>query len=647
MGIQTKIVEFFKPKSLPLSLDTTNRESIRRAVEFLSSIPEISEAFTQADIELALDDRGWLVGGKRMAGELDPLSRQVQVNQSRYYWLRDPLAKQAVRLWTDYAFGADAVTWMCDNKDVQEKINEFMTDRRNRTICSRKGMRRMSQKFLVDGEIFFAFFADGTVRTFDCLQITDIITDPDDEDKVLAYKRVTAPANSGIQAKTLYYKPWTAEDGDEATLSTIKDPATSGTITLEDDVIMYHLAFDSLDKRGNTLFGACSGWSREHRRFMEARVALTQALSRFAYKGTVKGGQKLVDSIAGKMASTFSQTGLDGGTEHNPANAPGGQFWRNEGIDIEQMPRGTGANDAAADANQLKLMVSAGTGIFLHYFGDPSTGNLATATAMELPMLKMFGAYQQLWKDAWRDIFSIVIEEDPDSPAEDINIEMPPILDDDLAASATFLTSLTTVFPEAKTPDLLKMMLISMGVQNIEEVMKTIAENKIKVDQAAADLADQQHQQAMALATAKIPGKNGTPDNGGAAGTNQDATESEVNESEDEARDEQGRWTSSDFEKTQQQKGAKYNPTTHYKKAAAVGEAQTARANGHTVGVYKRTIPSHYVTAGGSTSGAFVKSENHYIVKDTSHLPPKSDTTEAARIDKLAAALSSLVEVMK
>jgi hypothetical protein len=48
-------------------------------------------------------------------------------------------------------------------------------------------------------------------------------------------------------------------------------------------------------------------------------------------------------------------------------------------------------------------------GIFEHYFGDPSTGNLATATAMELPMLKMFEFEQQVWEDILEDLFDFVI----------------------------------------------------------------------------------------------------------------------------------------------------------------------------------------------------------------------------------------------
>jgi len=531
MGIQESIRNLFAPqKEESLSMSEMTSLSTKAAVDFLSQIPEISEAFTQADIELALDDRGWLVGGKRMAGELDPLSRQVQVNRARYYWLRDPLAKQAVRLWTDYAFGDTAVTWTCEeDSGVEDRLNKFMNDRRNRRITSRAGMRRMSQRLLVDGEIFFALFDDGTIRYFDCLQITDIICDPDDEDTVKAYKRETAGANN-TASKTLYYQPW---DSDDETPDVV-DPATKKSFTLETKVKIYHLAFDALDKRGNSLFGACSDWSREHRRFMIARVALTQALSRFAYKGTVKGGQKIVDSIRSKMESTFAQTGLSGGTEKNPPNAPGGTWLQNEGINLEAMPRTTGANDAKADADGLKLMVSAGTGIMLHYFGDPSTGNLATATAMELPMLKMFGAYQQFWKDAWRDIFSIVLEEDPDKPLETIAIEMPAIIEDDLAALGTFITQLTTAFPEAKVPEVLQMCLTSMGVQNINDVMGTIEKQKEANDALAAKNAALQ---AKAIAAKPIGANgnganNGTPPDGGVAGTNTDTTEA-VSEADD------------------------------------------------------------------------------------------------------------------
>jgi hypothetical protein len=170
---------------------------------------------------------------------------------------------------------------------------------------------------------------------------------------------------------------------------------------------------------------------------MEARVAITQALSKYAYKLSVKGGQRTVDAVKDKLQSTYAKNAANS-VERNPQTAPGGTWVQNDALDLAAVPKATGAGDSEKDGNQLKLMVCAGTGIMLHYFGDPSTGNLATATAMELPMLKMFDSYQESWKDAWCDIFSIVLDEDPDDAAdinEMVTVELPPILADDLGCS--------------------------------------------------------------------------------------------------------------------------------------------------------------------------------------------------------------------
>jgi hypothetical protein len=450
----------------------------------------LREAFTQADIELALDDRGWLVGGKRMAGELDPLSRQVQVNKSRYYWLRDPLVQQAVRLWTDYTLGDTGVDWDCEDAGVKQGIDDFMKSVRNRRLCSPMGQDRLSKKLLVDGELFLCQWDDGLMRDFDCLTITDLITDPDDEDTVWGYKRVMMPryggespsyyAQKGVN-QTLYYYSWEAE-GDEPLYDPSKGPDAKVQAESDGNPKIYHLPFNSLSQRGNPLISSCSDWSREHRRFLTLRVAITQALGKFAFKATVKGGQKMINTVRQKLESTFAQTGLSGGTEHQPDHAAGSTWLQNDGISLDSMPRVTGASEAKTDADNLKLLVAAGTGIMLHYFGDPSTGNLATATAMELPM---FMKNQVFWRGAWRDMMGRAIGEDvntPESKKADIKIVYPNIIEEDLAALAQFLTSVTGVFPEAKVPSLLRQSLASANVPNLDEVMDEIKDNKDQMD---------------------------------------------------------------------------------------------------------------------------------------------------------------------
>ena len=98
----------------------------------------------------------------------------------------------------------------------------------------------------------------------------------------------------------------------------------------------------------------------------------------------------------------------------NPVNAdlPGqsAQVWMSsDNFDLTPMPK-SGATVAVDDGRRALLMVCAATGIYEHYFGDPSTGNLATAKAMEQPMLLMFQERQELWKDVFTTIIDYVLD---------------------------------------------------------------------------------------------------------------------------------------------------------------------------------------------------------------------------------------------
>jgi hypothetical protein len=485
--------------------------------EALIGIPELAEAFTRADLELALDDRGWINPmSQNSIGEIDGATRKVLVKRARMYWSRDPLAHQAVRIWTDYGIG-DGISFNVAGKNktakpgksktagtnpIQQKLNKFWKARANRTLLSSRGMQKLSRRLLVDGEIFFAIFGepdaeDKIIRTIDPIQITDRITDPDDDEHVLAYRRVLASSN-----KVLYFADWTATEEDKALAQEQKDPETGKTITLEEDVVVYHLPFDDFGWRGNGLLLPALDWSREHRRFMEARVAITQALSKFAHKLTIKGGQALLDQLKKRVQSSHVETG---GTqlEKNPQGAPGSTWFQNAGANLEQMPRATGAGDAKQDGDGLKLMVCAATNIMLHYFGDPSTGNLATATAMELPMLKSFTAYQRLWTDAIRDVFSIVLNEQPEDEPAVIDIDLPPILKDDLRNLGQAITAIGALFPEIGVDEVLQAMLVALGINNVEDVMDSIREKR---EELAADDAKRQAVLAKAAAAA---GKQG------------------------------------------------------------------------------------------------------------------------------------------
>lgn len=425
-----------------------------------------------ADITLALEDVGWMTQAKSNTGQLSVERRTQIIKECRMYWHRDPHCKQAVRLWTDYAVGT-GIIYKSEDAAIQKKLDKFWKYHKNRCLTSSQGQDELSTQELIDGDIFFAIFTDGDVpviRTIDCLQITAEISDPEDDRTIIAFRREFTGLKG--QITKLYYKNWCAEDSD---VSKAVDPDSGKSFAVEDNVVIYQHSFDKFGKRGNGLLSTVVDWSRYHRQFMNARVALTQALAKFAYKLTAKGSQKVVDAIATQLGSTLATTGTTSGLDKNPPTTPGGTWVQNQGLDIMPMPRATGGGDAKSDGDQLKLMVSAGTNIMLHYFGDPSTGNLATAEAMELPMLKSFTRYQESWKDCWRDLFSIVLEEGLDDEPAEIKIHLPPMLKDDLSRLGQFLMGLHQVFPEIQVPEILEMCLVALGAPNVEETMAAIA----------------------------------------------------------------------------------------------------------------------------------------------------------------------------
>jgi hypothetical protein len=506
---------------------TTKRTSIKEStvtvgqmVDTLMLIPELAEAYSRADLELALEDRGWLQSNQQSATvETDIVTRRQWVLRSRMYWQRDPLAKQAVRLWTDYALG-NGITFQTDEEGstqqttakkkkpvavqaadaqatgpVQKRLNKFWKDRRNRRMLNSAGQRRLSKKLLVDGELFCAVFLNkGTregeiLRTVDPLQITDFICDPDDDEHILAYRRLL-PNN-----KSMYYADWTLDESELALAEQQK--CGQERVVLQKDVVIHYLPFDTLNKRGDGLLVAALDWTREHRRFMEARVAIVQALAKFAWKGDVKGGQAALTAIQKRLASSISTDKTI--NEKNPAAAAGSTWLQNAGLNLDPMSRVTGAGDAKSDGDQFKLMVSAATGIMLHYFGDPSTGNLATSVSMELPMLKQFGSYQQLWKDFWRDVFTTVLAEDVDAEPAVIDIDLPPIVDADITKLGTALSSLLTALPELKQEEVCAMVLTALGLNNVDEIMKKVIDSRTENKEQQAKQFEMDNAKAAAI----------------------------------------------------------------------------------------------------------------------------------------------------
>lgn len=464
------------------------RQVAEQLLDALSQLPELRESYgSSADISLNIEDKGWirLTQNSGIFGESDTQTRRRTIERARAYWLKDPLAHQAVRLWTDYSIG-DGINFSCENTGSDTVLRSFWENTNNRKQFSAEGQRINSNRLLVDGEVFFALVGaspDVAVRTIDPLEISSIIADPDDADRILFYKREWIPSDIQQRPQGLkirYYRDYTV------------DPAEAGELAgqldaeLDPDVCIYHAAFDRYGRWGNSLLTSALDWNREHRRFMEARVSIIQSLARFAFKAKVAGGSAAINAMKSQLNT-------------NAANQqPLGATWlENTGIEMNAMPRDTGAASAKGDGDMLKLQVCAATGIMQHYLGDPSTGNLASTTAMELPMLKMFASYQRLWTDVYKDIFCYVAGAERSGDIG-LDIDWPPIIDIDDNLRAQAISTMVTTFPALADVDAVKLQALETlrinDVENVLEEFKTAADTR----KAEADAIQQQEIQNAA-----------------------------------------------------------------------------------------------------------------------------------------------------
>jgi len=434
----------------------------RDELEFL-----IREATQAVEDDLALEDTGWINLSGTTGDVITSQERITNLRLSRLYAIKDPMGKQAIRLWTDYTFGTGMV-WDTEDEGAKKALESFWNAKANKTVLSARGQRKSSDKLLVDGEIFFAIFlgADtATIRQIDPLEITEIITDPDDKENVRFYRRQWTDAQ-GKSHEDIYRS--TTNIKGETTLDMY-----GKSIKHTDDALIYHLTYNTISQRGNPLLLPALIWMKYHTKFLGSRIAVMLALAKFAWRSKVKGGQTAVDAI---KAKTDAQ-----------AISAGSQLVENLGVDTTPIKTETGASAAYQDGRMIKLMIAAAVGIPEQYFGDISIGNLATAKTVELPMMKMFQSYQAVWNDTYQDIDEVILEHAGISPDKwYIDRDFPKITPIDILQVATALTQILQVLPAlGDSEDVKQIALLALGVNDPAEVLDALSK-EAKANPSAA-----------------------------------------------------------------------------------------------------------------------------------------------------------------
>jgi hypothetical protein len=476
---------------------------LKKMVEMVRALENNEELFTEriAELEFALEDADWLKLSMESEKEF---SRQGidNINQlARLSWLKNPLIRRAVLTQANYVFG-QGINLNSDNEQVDAVIQKFLDDPKNKVeLTDHAQLMIKEQELQLFSNIFFVFFTDRKtgrvrVRTIPVDEVRQIITDPDDNKTPLYYKRVYVPQEFDPRTgetrpgteKIIYYRDW---KNTKQTIVFGKDQKT--------DASVYHVKVNALTdmKFGVSEVYSALDWSSAHKGFLEDWTTIVKAYARFAWRLTSKtrAGQAAAKQ---KLSTTLDSTS---GKEDNPTPSAGSILAEVEGGVKMDPIKTAGATTAADDGDKLIHMVSAATGIFYHYLvGDPSTGNLATAKAMEYPMQLQFKNRQGLWETVLKNILEFVTLQSVKAPVgimkgtierdeygEEIiklegdeemsmNISFPDILEKDLTERIDAIIKAATL--DGKTPKyieketLLRMLLETLGYTDVDEMIE-------------------------------------------------------------------------------------------------------------------------------------------------------------------------------
>lgn len=471
-------------------------------VEIVSpkTLQKLTESLTIA--ERALEDLGW-VGLNGNSSETSQTaakeSYELMVKRSRLSYITNPLTAQAVNLTTFYTFGSglQAPKVKEGNEEVQSLIDKFWKDPDNKLcLTESEAQLKLSNKLQYDGELAFVLQVDTDgsvyVRLIDPLSIASVIFDNKDTMRPMFYKRLKKGSLTEYE-----YIP-DIDNGVAVLKDAGGDFLTKWSVKLGDwgikpeDVMQNSFVFhvktnnDILDVRGIPDVWRALGFLESNRKINSDMATFINAQSQYAVKKKVQGTKAQVNAMASRLRQ-------DPNTLRNPSYQAGSTLVQNSLVDTEMvaLPSSTGQLFEVGIRRTL-LMVASNFGIMEHYFGDPGTGNLATATAMELPMLKKFMARQKMWESIFARIINfqldmaivhtrtgavelneirnrVVIKNDFED--REFDIDFPPILDKDVKM-------LVDAYATAKKEGLMpietaqRMFLIAAGVNNIEEEME-------------------------------------------------------------------------------------------------------------------------------------------------------------------------------
>lgn len=440
-----------------------------------------------AELELALEDRGW----KRQLAIADSEFSRYGIQQiiliSQLYFIKNPLIKRGISIASYYVFGR-GLEISTDETAANEELTLFLEA--NKKELGHAGLVAKESTLHTDGNLFFVFFSSAetgtvSVRTISALEIQEIITDPDDSSRPWFYRRVWARRRFNIADGRSVIEPaeeWYPDAGYDPDLR----PPTIGGKPVNWDTPIMHEKIGGLAKWhfGVPDVYAALDWARAYKSFLEDWATINRALARFAWSVETKGGPAAITNFQAMMASTLGNAGDQ--PERNPSPTVGSAFI--SGPDNKVTPIKTaGTTTGPEECRRLLHMVAMSFGLPETFFGDASVGSLATAKSLDRPTELKFLEAQERWRELLQRICRYALKrsaaapggrlrEAKASPDVPIKVTFPAILEHDIGEMMSAIVSGATLNGDslAGTMDprtVMKLILAELGVEDPEIIM--------------------------------------------------------------------------------------------------------------------------------------------------------------------------------
>ena len=357
------------------------------------------------NLQLLIEDADFRKVAANIFGEdADKQGMKDAAKRSKESYHKYPSYKHIVELNKSFVLGSTGFQRPISNNPLIQYIIDFIYDSKEnrRTFSSYIAQEKIQEQKDLTGEIFFKIYIHK--KTGECIirlekdtsRIQEVVTLEGDSDYIVYYKyqesRKKYDPKEGKYTEektgTLYIQDILCSDEDAETISV--KPAEKDDVKLYGYLVSFgNPASKSL--RGWPIYYSVIKYLHAHKGVAEDAATILKALSTFAWKKKYKNNlsKPQLDGLRRLAETMTSDLNLN---KTKPAT--GATLFETDQVDNTPIEIKHNAGAFWDTSRILMQQISAGSQKMEHYFGNPANANLATATSMELPMLKDFERQQ-------------------------------------------------------------------------------------------------------------------------------------------------------------------------------------------------------------------------------------------------------------